>query len=126
MMYVPIVHPGRSKPRRTDRASPTSDDACMSPVATQRDVKHMHLIVVAPWKGTENSHRDGGDDQCTSKSLQEDGVLDLPESRLLNPDFAIKDFTDDVAFLVFGDPGFVFVAVGAAKRVEGTFAHVHR
>lgn len=86
----------------------------------------MHLIVVALWKGTENSHRDGSDDQCTSKSLQEDGVLDLPESRLLNPDFAIKDLTDDVAFLVFGDPGFVFVAVGAAKRVEGTFAHVHR
>ena len=86
----------------------------------------MHLIVVAFREGTEYPHRYGSDDQCTSESLQEDGVLDLPESRLLNPDFAIKDLTHDVAFLVLGDPGLVFVAVGAAERVEGTFAHVHR
>ena len=86
----------------------------------------MHLIVVAFGNGTEDSHRDGRDDQRTSKGLQKDGVLDCPESRLLDPDFAIKHFPDDVAFLVFGDPGFVLVAVGAAKTIEGAFAHVHR
>ena len=74
----------------------------------------MHLVVVAFWECTENSHRDGRDDQCTSDSLNEDGVLDLSKSRLLNPDFTIKDFTDDVSLFVFGDPGFVFVAIGAA------------
>ena len=98
----------------------------MSDVAPQRYAKHMHLVVVAFRESTKYSHRDGSDDQSTSKSLHEDGVLDLPKSRLLDPDFAIKDFTDDVAFLVFGDPGFVFVAVGAAKSVEGIFSHVHR
>lgn len=86
----------------------------------------MHLKVVAFWESAENPYRDGRDDQRTAKSLQEDGVLDLPESRLLDPDLAIKDLADDVAFLVFGDPGFVFVAVGAAKGVEGTFAYIHR
>lgn len=43
----------------------------------------------------------------------------------MDPDFAIKNFTDEVAFLVFGDPGFVFVAIGAAESVERTFAHIH-
>lgn len=85
----------------------------------------MHLKVVAFRESAENANRDGSDDQRTSKSLQEDGVLDLPESRLLDPDLAIEDLADDVAFLVFGDPGFVFVAVGAAKSVKRTFAHVH-
>ena len=86
----------------------------------------MHLVVAAFWDSTEDPYRDGRDDQRTSNSLQEDGVLDLPESWLLDPDFAIQDFADNVAFLILGNPGFVFVAVGAAKRVEGTFAHVHR
>ena len=85
----------------------------------------MQLVVVAFWKGAENSHGDDSDDQRTSQGLHKDGVLDLPKSRLLDPDFAVKDFTDEVAFLVLGDPGFVFVAVGAAKGVEGAFAHVH-
>lgn len=85
----------------------------------------MHLKVVAFRESTEYPNRDGRDDQRTSKTLQEDGVLDLPESRLLDPDLAIEDLTDDVAFLVFGDPGFVFVAVVAAKSVERTFAHIH-
>ena len=91
----------------------------------RRYAEHMHLIVVPFWECTKDSYGDGSDDQCTSQSLYEDGVLDLPKSRLLDPDFAIKDFTDDVAFLIFGDPRFVFVAVGAAESVEGTSAHVH-
>ena len=86
----------------------------------------MHLVVATFWDSTEDPHRDGRDDQRTSDSLQEDGVLDLPKSWLLDPDFAIQDFADDVPFLVFGNPGFVLVAVGAAKGVERTFAHVHR
>ncbi len=107
-------------------------DACMSDVRLNANAmqqcyaEDMHLVVVAFWQCTEDSHRDGSDDQRTPESLHEDGVLDFPKSRLLDPDFAIKDLADDVAFLVFGDPGFVFVAVGTAESVERTFAHVHR
>ena len=117
---------GKASGRGLDRASPTSDDACMSNVATLDYAKHLHLIVVAFWDSTEDPHRDDCDDQRTSESLYEDGVLDLSESRLLDPDFTIKDFTEDVTFLVLDDPRFVLVAVGAAERVEGTFAHIHR
>ena len=90
----------------------------------QRHAELMHLIVVAFWECAEYSHGDGSDDERTPESLHEDRVLDLPKSRLLNPDFAIKDFTDDVAFLVSGDPGFVFVAISAAESIERTFTHV--
>lgn len=98
--------------------------ACQMSNSTQRDTDRMHLIVVAFWECTKYSHRDCSDDQRTSKGLHEDGILDLPKSRLLDPDFTIQDFTDDVAFLVFGDPGFIFVAIGAAESVERIFAHV--
>ena len=105
------------------RASP-ANDACMSDVRLSAEC--MHLVVVAFWECTEYSHRNGSDDQRTSESLHEDGVLDLPKSRLLDPHFAIKDFTDHVAFFVFGDPGLVFIAIGAAESVERTFSHVYR
>ena len=94
------------------------------PDSMQRYADHMHLIVVAFGERAKDPHGDSSDDQCTTKSLHEDGVLDLPKSRLLDPDFTIEDFPDNVAFLVFGDPGFVFVAIGAADSVERTFAHV--
>ncbi len=89
-------------------------------------MQSMQLVVVSFRQCTEDSHRNGSDDQRTSESLHEDGVLDLPKSRLLDPDFAIKDFTDNVAFFVFGDPRLVFIAIGAAESVERTFPHVHR
>lgn len=98
--------------------------ACQMSDSTQGYAEHMHLIVVAFWDRTEYSHGDRRDDQRASKSLHEDGVLDLPKSRLLDPDFAIKHFADDVAFLVFGNPWFVFMTIGAADSVEGTFAQI--
>lgn len=122
--YVQIVYVGEAGGREFGRASPASD-ACMSD-STQRYAEHMHLIVVAFGKCTKYSHGNRSDDQCTSKGLHEDGVLDLTKSGLLDPDFAIKNFTDDVAFLVFGDPGLVFVTVGAAESVERAFAHIQR
>ena len=100
--------------------------ACPMSDSMQRYAGRMHLVVVAFWERTKNSHRDGRDDQSASKGLTEDGVLDLPKRRLLNPDLTIKDFADEVTFLVFGHPGFVFVAIGAAESVERTFAHFHR
>ena len=106
----------------TERLRPAMHACQMSQM--QRYAGNMQLVVVAFWKCTKDAHRDGGDDQRPSESLHEDGVLDLPKSRLLDPDFTIKDFADDFAFLVFGDPGFVFVAVGAAKSIERTFAQV--
>ena len=92
----------------------------------QRYAGRMQLVVVAFWERAKNSHGYGSDDQPASEGLTEDGVLDLPKRRLLNPDLTIKDFANDVTFLVFGHPGFVFVAIGAAESVEGTFAHLHR
>lgn len=50
-------------------------------------------------------------DESTDQRLNEDGVLNLSKGWLLNPDLTIKDFTDDIALLVLGDPRFILVAV---------------
>lgn len=100
--------------------------ACQMSDSMQRYARRMHLVVVAFWERAKNSHGDGSDDQPASEGLTEDSVLDLPKRRLLDPDLAIKDFADHVTFLVFGNPGFVFVTIGAAESVERTFAHIHR
>ena len=99
--------------------------ACQMSDSMQRYAGRMQLVVVAFWERTKNSHGYCSDDQPASEGLTEDGVLDLPKRRLLNPDLTIEDFADDVTFLVFGHPGFVFVAIGAAESVERTFAHFH-
>ena len=100
--------------------------ACQMSDLMQRYARRMHLVVVAFWERAKNSHGDGSDDQPASEGLTEDSVLDLPKRRLLDPDLAIKDFADHVTFLVFGNPGFVFVTIGTAESVERTFAHIHR
>lgn len=43
--------------------------------------------------------------------MQEDGVLDLSQSRLLDPDFTIKDLAYEVALLILRNPRLIFVAV---------------
>ena len=122
--YVQMVCLGEASGRDSGERLRPATHACQVSDSTQRYAGHMHLVVVAFRGCTEDSHGNGSDDQCTSESLHEDGVLDLPKSRLLDPDLAIENFTDDVAFLVFGDPGLVFVAIGGAESVERTFACV--
>ena len=57
--------------------------------------------------GGQNTRSDKG----TNQRLNENGVLDLSKCWLLDPDLTIKDFTNDVALLILGDPRFVLVAV---------------
>lgn len=66
----------------------------------------------------ENANDDNGHDECSPDSLEEDGILDLAEGRLLNPNLAIEDLADDVALVVLGDPRLVLVAVGGGVRLE--------
>lgn len=73
--------------------------------------------------GNEDAHRDSCNDKSASDSLEEDGVLNLAQSRLLYPDLTIEDFSEDVPFLILGDPRLIFVAISAAEAVEGGFAH---
>jgi hypothetical protein len=66
----------------------------------------------------ENADDDDGHDQSARNGLQEDSVLNLAQGRLLDPDLAVKDFADDVAPVVLGDPRFVFVAIAGGVRLE--------
>lgn len=63
------------------------------------------------WHGAEDADEDARQDERSEHSLDEDGILDLTKSRLLNPDFTVEDLADNEALLVLGDPGFIFVAV---------------
>lgn len=76
------------------------------------------LELVAFRNGTENTHDDCRTEHGDEDSLNEDGVLDLPECRLLDPHFAIKDLPYEIASIVFCDPGLVFVAIFGSKTVE--------
>jgi len=64
----------------------------------------------------EDADDDEGHDCGAKDRLQEDGILDLAQGRLLDPDFSVKDLADDVALFVFGDPWLVLVAVAGSVR----------
>lgn len=93
-----------------------------SPCFRATCISHPLLIVIPLRKRNENADGNGSGYKRTKNSLEEDCVLDLSQSRFLDPDLTIKDFTQDVAFLVFGDPGLVLIAGAAAESVEGSFA----
>jgi hypothetical protein len=77
------------------------------------------LEEVAVRHGTEDADEDARQDECSEQTLQEDRVLNLAKRRLLDPNLAVEDFADDVAFRVLGDPGLVLerVGAGANKRI---------
>ena len=50
-------------------------------------------IEVAFRQTTEDPHGDSGDDKTTAYGLQKYCVLNLTESRFLDPDFAIENFS---------------------------------
>lgn len=62
------------------------------------------LEEVASRNGAEDADCNTAEDERTKDRLDEDSILDLAESGLLNPDLAVEDLADDVALLVFGDP----------------------
>ena len=72
--------------------------------------------------GITHSQKDGGydgpDNKGGDESLEENGVLDLTKSGFFNPNFTVKDFADDIALLILGDPGFIFIAVARSQGIE--------
>jgi hypothetical protein len=77
-----------------------------------------HLELVSLRNCTEDANYNGCDDDRYDDGLQEDGVLDLAKSGLLNPHLAVEHLPDNIALVVFGNPWFIFVAVMGAKAVE--------
>ena len=82
----------------------------------------MPLVVTSLRECDEDTDGNSSDYKRTEDGLKKDGVLDLPQSRFLDPHFPIQDFAENVAFLVLGNPWFVFIAVAATESVEGTLA----
>jgi hypothetical protein len=76
------------------------------------------LESVALRDGAEDTDDDCSNDHGYDDSLQEDGVLDLPESWLLDPHLTVEDLPDEIPLFVFRNPWFVFVAVMRPKAVE--------
>lgn len=60
--------------------------------------------------GTKDANHNTRHQKCTHQTLNEDGILNLSQRRLLDPNFTVKDFADNVAFLVLGDPRLIFIA----------------
>lgn len=77
-------------------------------------------IEVAVWHRAKDTDEDCRKDKCSNECLDEDGVLNLAESGLLDPNFTVEDLPNDIAFLVLGNPRLVLVAVGP-RRFEGIF-----
>ena len=73
---------------------------------------------------TEHTDYDGSDNECYNDSLQEDGVLNLSESWLLNPHFTVEYFADNISLLVLHNPWLVFIAVTRTEAVKGTSFHI--
>lgn len=86
----------------------------------------IHSVIIPFRESAEDPNRDGSDDQGTTDGLQEDGILDLAEGWLLDPYLTIKDFADDVALLVLGDPWLIFVGICTTEAIDRRFGHIHR
>ena len=71
-----------------------------------------YLIEIATRYSAEDPNTDSRQDESTKDGLQKDGILNLSQSWLGNPDLAIEDLADDVALLVPSNPGLVFEGVG--------------
>lgn len=76
------------------------------------------------WDGDEDGGEDTANEYGTEHCLKEDGILDGAQSRLLNPNLAVKDLADNVALLILDDPRLRLVAIVRSKRVEGSLAVV--
>lgn len=79
-----------------------------------------------PWRLEEVACGDGAEDadgnttnyERAEDGLDEDGVLDLAESGLLDPDLAVENLAHNVSLLVFGDPRLVLPRVAGRMRTE--------
>lgn len=71
----------------------------------------IRLVKVTVRDGDEDGGQDARSDKGTDQRLNKDGVLDLTQSWLLDPNLTVKDLADDIALLVLGDPRLILVAV---------------
>lgn len=69
--------------------------------------------------GEEYSHEKGRYDDRDGRGTEEDKEVYAAEDRVLNPSLWIEDFLEELAFLVIGYPGLVFVGVTFADACEG-------
>lgn len=72
----------------------------------------------------EDANGDGGNDNGAKNRLDEDGILDLAQSRFLDPNLTVEYLADDVTLLVLDDPGLIFIIVAGAETVERAFLHL--
>ncbi len=81
---------------------------------------HMHidLVVISFRQSTEDPDADGSDDDRATHGLEEDRVLDLAKSWLLDPHLTIEDLAYEIAFFVLDDPRLIFIAVGTSECIE--------
>jgi hypothetical protein len=81
--------------------------------------RQWHLEEVASGNCAEDTDSNTADDERTEDGLDEDGVLNLAQSGLLDPDFAVEDLADDIALLVPSDPRLVLPRVAGSVRADG-------
>ena len=72
----------------------------------------------------EDANSDGRNDDGATDRLEKDSILDLAQSRFLDPHLTVEYLADDVSLLVFDDPWLILVAVGGAETVERSFLHL--
>ena len=65
-----------------------------------------------------------GDEKSAKQSLDEDGILNLSEGRLLDPNLTVEHLADEIPFLVPGNPRLILIAVARSETVEGAFGHI--
>ena len=78
----------------------------------------IHLEEVAVRYSAEDANEHGREHEGAEQTLEEDGVLDLAKSRLLDPDLAVEDLADDIALLVPRDPWLVLPRVAGSVRAD--------
>jgi hypothetical protein len=83
-----------------------------------RNASRLNLEFVTFRDGAEDTDDDCSNDHGCDDGLQEDGVLDLPESWLLDPHLTVEDLPDEIPLFVFRNPWLVFVAVMSPKTIE--------
>ena len=81
-------------------------------------------VEVPLWHRAEDSDSYRRQDEGAESSLQEDCVLNSSERRLLDPDFAVKHFSDDITFRVAGDPGLIFIRIYRITAERGLRHHL--
>lgn len=88
-------------------------------MVTKEDTEDLIISVeVAVRHSAEDPDNDERDDSGTEDRLNENGVLDLTQGRLLDPDLSVEDLADYIALLVLSDPWLILVTVAGSMGCE--------